>query len=79
MTKVMIVTLNTEMPDTAAASWLPPTAYMYLPSFVLFQMKYMTMTAATAHRMMDGNWPIFGMIVFWIEISMLPKDTPLVA
>ena len=65
MMKAIMVTLNTEMPDTAAASGFPPTAYMYLPSLVLFHMKYMMMMAATAQRIIVGNWPsILGMIVF---------------
>ena len=36
-------------------------------------------TAATAHRMMVGNFPICGMKVFGIAESIAPKDTPLVA
>ena len=79
MAKAVRVTLNTLIPETDAASGLPPTAYMFLPSVVLFQTKYMMATAATAHRMIVGNLPIFGMIIFGMEISIAPKETPLVA
>ena len=40
----------------------------------------MMITAATAQRMIVGNCPpIFGMIVLLMDISIAPKDTPLVA
>ena len=69
-----IVTLNTEIPDTAAASGFPPTAYRFLPNVVLFQINHTMATAATAHRMMVGNFPICGMKVFGIAESIAPKD-----
>ena len=79
MAKAVMVTLKTEIPDTAAASELPPTAYMYLPRVVLFQMNHMIQTTATAHRIMVGNLPILGITMPWILDSMEPKETPLVA
>ena len=42
------VVQNTEIPDTAAASLLPPTAYIFLPNFVLFQINHTTMIAIIA-------------------------------
>ena len=39
MMKAPIVTQNTEIPETDAASGFPPTAYKYLPNLVLFQIK----------------------------------------
>src|SRR5699024_4489892 len=77
-TKAPTVTANTEMPDTAAASALPPTAKRFLPKVVLFQMNQTMTTAATAHRMMVGKPPILGMIMLGMVVSMAPKETPLV-
>ena len=57
------MTLNTEIPETDAASALPPTANRFLPKVVLFQMNQTMTTAATAHRMMVGKPPILGMIM----------------
>ena len=74
-----MVTPNTEIPETAAASGLPPTAYKFLPKVVLFQMNHTITMAATAHRIMVGNPFIFGIIIFGIAGSMAPKDTPFVA
>ena len=74
-----IVTLNTEIPDTAAASGFPPTANRFFPKMVLFQMNHTIMTAATAQRMMVGNLPACGMNIFGIAESIAPKETPLVA
>ncbi|CDC42361.1 unknown [Firmicutes bacterium CAG:449] len=37
ITNIPIVTLKTLIPDTDAASVFPPTAYIYLPNLVLFQ------------------------------------------
>ena len=48
MTKAPTVTLNTEIPETEAASGLPPTVYRFLPKVVLFQMNHTTIPAATA-------------------------------
>ena len=79
MIKAVMVTLKTEMPETAAASAFPPTAYIYLPSLVLFQTKYMMAMTATAQRIIVGNLPILGMIILGIFISIAPKETPLVA
>ena len=67
------------MPETAAASGLPPTANRFLPKVVLFQMNHTMITAATAQRMMVGKPLIFGMIMFGIADSIAPKDTPFVA
>ena len=78
MTKAPTVTRNTEIPDTEAASGLPPTAYRFLPKVVLFQMNHTTTTAATAHRIMVGKRPIRGITMAGIVVSMAPKDTPLV-
>ena len=80
-TKAPTVTLNTEIPDTEAASGLPPTANRFLPKVVLFQMNHTTITAAIAHRMMVGKLPrasILGMIMLGMVLSMPPKETPLV-
>ena len=77
--KAPTVTLNTEIPETEAASAFPPTAYRFFPKVVLFQMNHTIATAATAHRMMVGKPPIFGMIMLGIVDSMAPKDTPFVA
>ena len=77
-TNAPTVTLNTEMPETDAASALPPTANRFLPKVVLFQMNQTMTTAATAHRMMVGKPPILGMIMLGISVSMPPKETPLV-
>ena len=73
------MTAKTEMPETAAASGFPPTAYRYLPNFVLFQMNQTMTMAATAQRMMVGNPLIFGITAFGMAFSMAPKDTPFVA
>ena len=40
------VTANTEIPETAAASGFPPTAYRFFPNVVLFQMNHTIMIAA---------------------------------
>ena len=80
MINAVIVTLNTEIPETAAASGFPPTAYIFFPSFVLFQTNHMMITAATAQRIIVGNWPpIFGMMVLLMDISIAPNETPFVA
>ena len=78
MMKAPTVTLKTEMPETEAASGLPPTAYRFLPKVVLFQMNQTTITAAAAQSMMVGNLPSLGMIMEGMVLSMPPKDTPLV-
>ena len=78
MTKAPTVTQNTEIPETEAASGLPPTAYRFLPKVVLFQMNHTTTTAATAHRMMVGKPLIRGMTMPGMVASMAPKETPLV-
>ena len=78
MANAPTVTRNTEIPETDAASGLPPTAYRFLPNVVLFQINHTTMIAATAQRIMVGNPLIFGMIMPGMEDSMAPKDTPLV-
>ena len=72
------VTRNTEMPETAAASALPPTANRFLPKVVLFQMNHTMITAAIAHRIMVGKPPILGMIMLGMLPSIPPKETPLV-
>ena len=72
------VTQNTEIPETEAASGLPPTAYRFLPKVVLFQMNHTMTTAASAQRMMVGKPPTLGIIMPWMSDSMPPKDTPLV-
>ena len=72
------MTQNTEIPETAAASALPPTANRFLPKVVLFQMNQTTMTAAIAQRMMVGKPLILGMIMFGMVESIAPKETPLV-
>lgn len=56
------VTLNTEIPDTEAASGFPPTAYKFLPNLVLFQINQTIATAATAHKIIVGMPPTLGMI-----------------
>src|SRR5699024_5244829 len=76
--KAPTVTRNTEMPETAAASALPPTANRSLPKVVLFQMNQTITTAAMAHRIMVGNPPTLGMIMLGMVVSMAPKETPLV-
>ena len=73
------VTLNTEIPETAAASAFPPTAYRFLPKVVLFQMNHTMATAAIAQRMMVGNPLTLGIIMLGMAESMAPKETPLVA
>ena len=77
--KAPTVTLNTEIPETEAASAFPPTAYKFLPKVVLFQINHTMATAATAQRMIVGKPPILGMIILEIEDSIAPKDTPFVA
>ena len=77
--KAPIVTLNTEIPETAAASGFPPTAYRFFPNVVLFQMNHTIAMAATAQRIIVGKPLIFGMIMFGIVGSIAPKDTPFVA
>ena len=64
------VTLNTEIPETAAASEFPPTAYRFLPKVVLFQMNQTMATAATAQRIMVGKPLILGIIMLGIADSM---------
>ena len=50
------VTLNTEIPDTEAASGFPPTAYKFLPNFVLFQMNANNhRLQSTAHKIIVGK------------------------
>ena len=73
------VTLNTEIPETAAASGFPPTAYRFLPNVVLFQMNHTTMIATIAQRIIDGKLPNVGMNMLGIEESIAPNDTPFVA
>ena len=58
---------------------LPPTANMFLPKVVLFQMNHTTTIAATAHRTIVGKPPIRGVTMAGIRGSIEPKDTPLVA
>ena len=72
------VTLNTEIPETAAASAFPPTAYRYLPNVVLFQINHTMIIAATAQRIMVGKLLIFGIIMEGMLDSIDPKETPLV-
>ena len=75
-----IVTLNTEIPDTAAASGFPPTAYRFLPNVVLFQINHTTMTATTAQRIIDREaYQSVGMNILGIAESIAPNDTPFVA
>ena len=50
-----MVVLITLTPDTFAASGLEPTANMFLPKVVLFQMNHTTTIAATAHKMIVEN------------------------
>ena len=45
---MLIVTQNTLMPLTLAASELPPTAYIFLPKVVLFHINHATAIAMTA-------------------------------
>ena len=73
------VTRKTEIPETAAASGLPPTAYRFFPKVVLFQMNHTITIAATAQRIMVGKPLIFGITIFGIVGSIAPKDTPFVA
>ena len=47
--KAIIVILNGEIPETVAASWLPPTAYICLPNFVLFQINQTMRIAIIAY------------------------------
>ena len=75
----MIVTLNTSIPDTAAASGFPPTAYRFFPNVVLFQINHTTITAVAAHKMIVGKLPILGIIISGISFSIAPKDTPFAA
>ena len=56
--KAPIVTLNTEIPETAAASGFPPTANKFFPKVVLFQMNQTTAIATIAHKIIVGNPPI---------------------
>ena len=67
------------MPETEAASGLPPTANMFLPNTVLFQMNHTTTMAAIAHRMMVGKPPMRGVTIAGILGLIEPKETPLVA
>src|SRR5699024_6936346 len=77
--KAPTVTPNTEIPETAAASALPPTAKRFLPNVVLFQMNHTIATAATAHRMIVGKeLLILGMIISGMVDSIAPKETPFV-
>ena len=48
------VVLNTEIPDTEAASGLPPTAYIFLPNVVLFQMNQTIAIATIAYISVNG-------------------------
>ena len=79
ITNAQSVIANTEIPDTAAASGFPPTAYKYFPNVVLFQMNHTIMIAASAQRIIVGKPLILGMIMFGIVGSIAPNDTPLVA
>ena len=56
--KAPIDTLNTEIPETAAASGFPPTANKFFPKVVLFQMNQTTAIATIAHKIIVGNHPI---------------------
>ena len=73
------VTANTEIPETAAASGFPPTAYRFFPNVVLFQMNHTIMIAANAHKIIVGNPFTLGIIIFGMVASIEPKDTPFVA
>src|SRR5574344_1979821 len=55
MMNIPIVTLNTLMPLTLAASAFPPTAYIFLPNVVLFQMNHATKIAMIAGIISFGN------------------------
>ena len=72
-------TAKTLMPETAAASGLPPTANMFLPKVVLFQMNQTMAMAAIAHRMIVGKPLILGVTMLGIVGSIAPNETPLVA
>ena len=74
-----MVTQNTEIPETDAASGLPPTAYKFLPNVVLFQINHTITIAAIAQRIIVGNPFNLGMIILGIDGSIAPKDTPFVA
>ena len=78
MMKAPRVTLKTEIPDTEAASGFPPTAYKFLPNFVLFQINQTIATAAIAHKIIIGKPPTLGIIFPGIDCSIPPKETPLV-
>ena len=56
--KTIIVTLKTLMPETAAASAFPPTANIFLPNFVLFQMNHMIAIPIAAQMIMIGKSPL---------------------
>ena len=73
------VTLKTDIPETAAASGFPPTAYRFLPNVVLFQMNHTTTIATTAQMIIVGKLPIVGMNIFGIAESIAPNETPFVA
>ena len=73
------VTLKTDIPETAAASGFPPTAYRFLPNVVLFQMNHTTTIATTAQMIIVGKFPIVGMNIFGIAESIAPNETPFVA
>jgi len=53
-----IVTLNTEIPDTAAASGFPPTANRFFPKVVLFQINHTIAMATIAQSIIVGKPPI---------------------
>ena len=50
-----IVTQKTEIPETLAASEFPPTAYMFFPKVVLFQINHATIIAIIAGIISLGN------------------------
>ena len=77
--KAPIVTLNTDIPETDAASGFPPTANKFFPKVVLFQINHTTAIATTAHKIIVGNPPSCGINIFGIAGSMAPNETPFVA
>ena len=69
MMNIPMVTQKTLIPETDAASAFPPTAYMYLPNFVLFQMNHTTAIAIT--EKMIRLMLLSPLIVLAQEISIL--------
>ena len=53
--KTIMVTLKTLIPETAAASGFPPTANIFLPNFVLFQINHMMAIPRAAQMIMIGK------------------------